>query len=77
MKLTTILALGAILAAPIAIQSSAAFAAADANQPTAAETTKAPAAKHKAAKRHVKHQTKLLGKHYGRAVHHPMKHKAA
>ncbi|MGD9540194.1 hypothetical protein [Methylocystis sp.] len=77
MKLTTILALGALLAAPMVIHSSAAFAAAGSNEPTAVETAKTPQAKHKATKRHGKHQTKLQGKHYGRSVHHPMKHKAA
>ena len=75
MKLATMLAVAALLSAPVL--SNAAFAATDANAPSGAETTKAPQAKHKAAKQHGKHQTKLQGRHYGRAVHHHMKHKAA
>ncbi len=75
MKLTTMLAVAALVFAPVL--SSAAFAATDSNEPSAIETTKAAPAKHKGAKHHGKHHSKLQGKHYGRAVHHPMKHKAA
>ena len=74
MKLTTMLAVAALVSAPVL--SSAAFAATDSNEPSAAETTKAAPAKHKSAKHHKRHST-LQGKHYGRNVHQPMKHKAS
>ncbi|TLG77694.1 hypothetical protein [Methylocystis sp. B8] len=73
MKLTTMLAVAALLCAPIMTQS--AYAATDANEPSATETTKPPA-KHKSMKHH-KHHAKQQGKHYGRNVHHPAKHKAS
>jgi uncharacterized protein YdeI (BOF family) len=76
MKLTTMLAVAALVSAPVLAQSSAAFAATDSNEPSAAETIKAPPAKHKSLKHH-KHHAKQQGKHYGRNVHHPVKHKAS
>ncbi len=75
MKLTTMLAVAALVSAPVL--SSAAFAATGSNEPSATETTKAAPAKHKGAKHHVKHHSNLKGKHYGRNVHPPMKHKAS
>ncbi len=75
MKLTTMLAVAALLSAPVL--SSAAFAATDSNEPSATETTKTAPAKHKGAKRQGKHHSKLQGMRYGRNVHHPVKHKAA
>jgi uncharacterized protein YdeI (BOF family) len=77
MKLTTMLAVAAMLSAPVLIQSSGALAAADSNEPAAIESTKTPAAKHKSVKHHGKHAAKHQAKHYGRNVHHPVKHKSA
>ena len=76
MKLTTTLAVAALLAAPVLAQSSA-LAATDSNEPSATESVKTPPAKHKGAKHLGKHHAKHGAKHYGRNVHHPMKHKAS
>ncbi|MBI5011616.1 MAG: hypothetical protein HZC06_02050 [Methylocystis sp.] len=72
MKLTTMLAVAALLSAPLLTQS-AALAAADSNEPAATESTKAPVVRHKSVKHHGKHAAKHQAKHYGRNVHHPVK----
>ncbi|HEY8124777.1 MAG TPA: hypothetical protein VIF88_05095 [Methylocystis sp.] len=77
MKLTTMLAVAALLSTPLLIQSSAALAAPDSNEPATTESTKAPVLKHKGVKHHGKHAAKHQAKHYGRNVHHPVKQKSA
>ncbi len=77
MKLTTMLAVTALLSAPLLTQSSAALAATDSNEPAATESTKAPVVKHKGVKHHGKHAAKHHARHYGKNVHPPVKHKSA